>query len=212
MTQRNPWEKTLLAGLRDRLVPHGFEPKIHGQACWVKTADGRASVHLNFGRYVDHLNVTVDVGLRFDELESLKNRCRSDLSPKESQDTYTLGVDYGNLLRTGWHPWVISSQDDLPPAIKAIGQAVANTLIPWIQTYSNPDVVFQLMLNDHEAQHVCLRHVVAINAVGLAILLGKGQMVDDLIEAKTEYLQSVQDRGLPLFRRFVDCIKKRQLI
>ena len=42
--------------------------------------------------------MTVDVGIRFDELENMKNQWADGLTIREKKETYTIGVDLGNLV------------------------------------------------------------------------------------------------------------------
>ena len=39
--------------------------------------------------------MTVDVGIRFDELENMKNQWADGLTIREKKETYTIGVDLG---------------------------------------------------------------------------------------------------------------------
>ena len=59
---------------------------------------GKISMHLAFIDHPEDFHVTVDVGIRFDELENMKNQWDEGLTIKEKKETYTIGVELGNLV------------------------------------------------------------------------------------------------------------------
>ncbi len=66
-------QKNLLANVGEKLTTFGFGGKAKQQSFYRPIDGGWACVHLSFIKHADDFDVTVDVGVRFDEVEELVN-------------------------------------------------------------------------------------------------------------------------------------------
>lgn len=199
-------KSTLLKQLAVLLIKHGFEKRIYGQSIKKPIGNGTAKVHLAFIEHENDFDVKVDVGIRFDELENMKNEHNMLLTAKEKTNTSTIGVELGNISIGEPKRWTINSQEDIDSVIQSIYEEIKMFLLPFIEKYSCRENVFDLCIKeDSEANLICpLDHKRAINAVGLAIILKKEDQLNELIQTKRKYLENKNDVGLPMYLSFIE--------
>ncbi len=195
----------LMKGISISLVDLGFDSRIHGQSFWKSIEHGRAMVHLSFINHVIDFDVTVDVGIRLDELEDMINQGYSRLTENEKKNTATIGVELGNLTQGKQKRWTIASESDIDTVVIEIVDEVRNVAIPYIEKFSDLENVLEICRRDDpEAwDNSPIDYKRAINAIGLAKLMGKNELLESLIKDKTKYLQEQNDYGLPIFLEFV---------
>ncbi len=63
----------LLQGLGEALKENGYKTRTTQQDLVKKFDKGKIGIHLAFINHLEDFDVTVDVGIRFDELENMKN-------------------------------------------------------------------------------------------------------------------------------------------
>jgi hypothetical protein len=199
-------KSTLLKQLAVLLIKHGFEKRIYGQSIKKPIENGTAKVHLAFIEHENDFDVKVDVGIRFDELENMKNEHNMLLTAKEKTNTSTIGVELGNISIGEPKRWTIISKDDIDSVIQSIYKEIKMFLLPFIEKYSCRENVFDLCIKeDSEANLICpLDLKRAINAVGLAIILKKEDQLNELIQTKRKYLEDKNDVGLPMYLSFIE--------
>lgn len=206
---RKELKSKLLRNICNRLVKYGFEQKVYGQSFKKKIKDGVAKIHLSFIDHVDDFDVTVDVAIRFDNLEELINHNNKLLTKREKKETCTIGVEMGNLIEGEQKRWTIVDDSDIEPVSQSIFNIIEKVTIPYIQQYSDMETVFHLTVKDDSIATLnCpIDYVRAMSAVGLAKILGKTEMMEEIIEQKTKYLEEKDDFGLPWFKEFVEYVK-----
>ncbi|WP_433958671.1 hypothetical protein [Cytobacillus horneckiae] len=188
------------------LTEEGFGKRIYGQSIKKPIDNGTATIHLAFINHVDDFDVTVDAGIRFDELENMKNESNLLLTSKEKARTSSIGVELGNISIGKPKRWTIKSEGNIDLVTQSIFEDIKLVLLPFIEKYSCPEKVFELCIkDDSEAKLICpLDDKRAINAVGLAIILKKEDELNELIQKKKKYLEEKQDMGLSMYLGFIE--------
>ncbi|HDR4456117.1 hypothetical protein COJ79_31040 [Bacillus thuringiensis] len=186
----------LLQGLGEALKENGYKTRTTQQDLVKKFDKGKISIHLAFINHPEDFHVTVDVGIRFDELENMKNQWDEGLTIKEKKETYTIGVELGNLVHREQKRWRVEKEEDILPVTMDILKEVKEYFIPYIDKYVDVENVFDLCVRDDDEAR-------AKNAIGLALLLNKEEMLEQIIEKKKEYLKTRDKFELELFENFL---------
>lgn len=206
---------TLLNLLAANMLPHGFGSTVRGQSLWRNFPDGRASIHLQFIEHSDDFDITCDVAIRFDELEDMINTDNKLLSRKEKRDTYSLGIELGNLRDGVQKRWTVRSPDDIESVAKQIAKMVSEVAVPYIEEFSIMTNALQLLSrDDREAwAHSPIHDGRAKRAIGLATLVGVDKKsMEELIEQKRAFLSERADFGLENFLGFAARVIGKELI
>ncbi|MGR6002140.1 hypothetical protein ACT7C0_02755 [Bacillus cereus] len=196
----------LLQDLGEELKEDGYKTRITQQSFVKKFDKGKISMHLAFIDHPEDFHVTVDVGIRFDELENMKNQWDEGLTIKEKKETYTIGVELGNLVHREQKRWCVEKKTDILPVTIDILKEIKQYFIPYIDKYVDIENVFDLCVRDDD--EVALLGTTfegyrAQNAIGLALLLNKEEMLEQIIEKKKEYLKTRDKFQLELFENFL---------
>ncbi|MCU7662426.1 hypothetical protein ACFCVQ_21100 [Bacillus thuringiensis] len=196
----------LLQGLGEGLKEDGYKVRIIQQSFVKKFDKGKISIHLAFINHPEDFHVTVDVGIRFDELENMKNQWDEGLTIKEKKETYTIGVDLGNLVHREQKRWCVEKETDISLVTIDILKEVKQYFIPYIDKYVDMENVFDLCVRDDEEAALLgttFEGYRAQNAIGLALLLNKEEMLEQIIEKKKEHLKKRDKFQLDLFENFL---------
>ncbi|MCG1025142.1 hypothetical protein [Dehalobacter sp.] len=207
MNDKKQAKNIILQKISTYLIQYGFDKKIHGQSFWKPIVEGRAMVHLSFINHENDFDITVSVSIRFDALEELINADNALLKPKEKLMTSSIGVELGNLTEGRQKRWSIYDESDVDPAVKSICEITDDAAIPYIEKYKNIETTYEMMLRDDQEifTFAPLHHRRAMNAVGLAKLLGKDN-IQEIGEAKRKFLSERNDYGLGMFNKFLEKI------
>lgn len=173
------------------LTVYGFQKRIFGQSLRKPFEGGYAVVHLTFINHEDDFDITVDVGIRFDQLENLIHENNNLITEKEKAQTCTIGVEIGNLTIGEQKRWTVKDENDIEFVSQDIFRSIKGVVIPYINKYSNIENVFHLCLKDDQeaSLNAPIAYVRAMHAVGLAKLLNKTELLEDVIQQKMKYLQ-----------------------
>lgn len=196
----------LLQGLGEALKENGYKTRTTQQDLVKKFDKGKISIHLAFINHPEDFHVTVDVGIRFDELENMKNQWDEGLTIKEKKETYTIGVELGNLVHREQKRWRVEKEEDILPVTMDILKEVKEYFIPYIDKYVDVENVFDLCVRDDDEAGLIgtiFDGARAQNAIGLALLLNKEEMLEQIIEKKKEYLKTRDKFELELFENFL---------
>ncbi len=203
-------KKVLLNKIAGFLANYGFNNRIYGQSFWKPLNIGRGMIHLHFINHTNDFDVTVSVSIRFDKLEEMINKNNILLKVNEKNLTSTIGVELGNLTKGVQRRWTVKGVDDIEFVACDICKMIVKAALPYIEKYKDMDTVFEMIMRDDPDVWMLspLRHRLAMNAVGLAKLLNKNELLDEIIRAKTKYLEEKNDYGLQLFIQFANKISK----
>jgi hypothetical protein len=198
-------QKQLLVGVGFVVQEYGFNPKPRGQTFRISKPFGWASIHLSF---IPHppadFDVTIDVALRIDAIENLVNEDEKLLTKSEKSQTATIGCELGNLSAGKQHRLSIASESDVQSTVGAIKTMVESIALPYIERYSNPNELFQVISsNDPSAWlHSPIHGARCKRALAAAVVLKKYDCVLELIQKSEAFLTSQNDFGLHAFRTF----------
>ncbi len=207
-------KKKLLKEVNDFLLKYGFEKKIYGQSLRKPIEGGKAFIHLSFINHVNDFDITVSVAVRIDAMEAMANAANRFLTEKEKKksDSATIGVELGNLSGVGQKRWTITNENDIPSVVVSISKDIIEIAFPFIEKYKDANAIFKTMLRDDPAVWTVapFHYSRAINAVGLAKLLNRDEMLDSIIADKTKFLEERNDYGLQMFLDFVKTVENKQ--
>ena len=211
MTQIKELEKALLTKLSEHVGKYGFDTKVKGQSFYKQMPFGRLAFHLSFIKHKTDFDVTVDVAVRFDELEELVNQHENRLSKAHRKGTFSLGVELGNLSKGRQKRWTVANLEDVKPVAGSIMDAFVAIALPYLEKYSDKETALDTLSGDDKAAwlHSPFHDARAKRAIGLAFLLGDQERFSRLAAAKTEFLKSRNDFGLTSFLQFRDALENR---
>jgi hypothetical protein len=209
MSDLKALKDNLLKRVLNYLVDHGFEKKIYGQSFRKKIDGGRQNIHLGIIKHDNDFDITVSAGIRFDMLEDLKNEDNKLLNEKEKKETSTFGVELGNITEGAQNRWTVVEESDIEPVVKGIYKYILHSGFPFLEKYNNMENAFELVKRDDPDVWIfdALHNRRAMNAVGLAYLLKRYDVIGSIIETKTKFLKERNDFGLQTFLQFADKIK-----
>ncbi|GGI17871.1 hypothetical protein [Gottfriedia solisilvae] len=199
----------LLDQLHKQLSIYGYKKNTSRQQLWKPFEFGKVAIHLSFINHLDDFDITVDVGIRFDELEEMKNMNNGLLNQKEKKQTFSIGTELGNLIVGKQRRWTIIEESNIENISNSIFSAIKEIAFPYIDKYSIKENVFNDCLSDGEESIVLtgIDYVRAMNAVGLAKILNKVDEIEQIIEDKTKFLEDKNDFGVSMFCNFVKTIQ-----
>lgn len=211
MKQIKELEKALLTELSEHVGEYGFDTKVKGQSFYKQMPFGRLAFHLSFIKHKTDVDVTVDLAVRFDELEELVNEYENRLSKAQRKDTFSLGVELGNLSEGRQKRWTVANLEDVEPVARSIMNSFAAVGLPYLEKYSDLPTALEVLSGDDRAAwlHSPFHDARAKRALGLAFILGDRERFSQLADAKTEFLRSRNDSGLTSFLQFKDALEHR---
>jgi len=203
-------QKLLLNEMASVVEKYGFERKVHGQSFRMPKPFGWAAFHLSFVPHAEiDFDVIANVALRVDAVQELIHQDGNDLSKKEKQATATFGCELGNLSQGKQRRWKIASENDIKPVMASIENALVTTALPYIERYSNLEEMFEVLCrNDRDAWlHSPFHHYRGMNALALAVVLGKQDRVEHIIEESEAFMRSIKDPNLGFFQPFASKVR-----
>jgi hypothetical protein len=197
-------QKKIHHGVCERMARFGFARE--GTRRMVRVLDGITdSVHLSYIEHEADFDVTVDIAIRVGPVEEMVNRGNALLTPKERAATSTIGCDIGNLERGERYRWSILKEVDIPAAVQAIAEKLAETGLPYFERFHDLGTVYEVLSGDDRGAWLhCPIHVErAKRACALLLVMGRENELPALVENKRSFLQNRGDPGLTGFERFV---------
>lgn len=207
MSNRKQLKSEIIKKVLSHLLKYDFDKKVHGQSFWKSIDNGRAMVHLSFIDHESDFDITVSVSIRFDALEDMINEDNKLLKPKEKLETSSIGVELGNLTEGTQKRWSIYDESDIDSVVRGICRVIDEAAIPYIEKFRNMETALEMMIRDDQESWTFapLHHRRAMNAIGLAKLLGKDD-IERINEVKKEFLSERNDFGLAMFNSFSERI------
>lgn len=202
-------QRLLLKEMLAVVVKHGFERKVYGQSFRMPKPFGWAAFHLAFVPHGEiDFDVIANVALRVDAVEQMIHE-DDDLSKKEKLETATFGCELGNLSEGKQRRWKIASERDIKPVVASIEAALESIALPYIERYSDLEEMFAVLSrNDPDAWlHAPFHHYRGMHALALAIVLGKHDRVNSIIEQSEAFMKSINDPNLRFFQPFAEKIR-----
>ncbi|MCS0320534.1 hypothetical protein [Vibrio diabolicus] len=202
-------QKKLLADLGEKLSVFGFNMKPKKQSYYRPTNNGWDCVHISFIDHDSDFDVTLDIAIRFNDVENLVNSNNEMLTSKEKSETSTLGVEIGNLSMNERLRWKVSSQEQLPTVIDSILKEYKTSGEEYFSKYSSLESVHKLLSSDEKIvwKHCPFHATRAKKAIAIAYLLGQSD-IKDQINHKKQFLEDIKDFGLPSFLSFIEVLEQ----
>jgi hypothetical protein len=196
--------RSFLKQIEVRLAQLGFS-KTTGQTFEKGASYGRTAVHVTLIEHSEDFDVTVDVAVRFDEVEKLVHRSSKLLSKKEKLQTFTLGAELGNIEKGKPHRWAISSESSIASVIDEILKKLNDVGFPYMERYSEPGAAYEVLAKDDRSVwvHSPIHIERAKRAYALLSIIGKRDELAELAERKVAFLKSLNDPAMPLFQKFL---------
>lgn len=151
----------------------------------------------------------MDVGIRFDELEEMKNIHNALLSAKEKNKLLVLVQNSVMCLNVNKR-WTINRETDIELISNNIYKTIEKVAFPYIEKYLNMENAFKGCLNDGKESWLItgIDSKRAMNAVGLAKILNKTEQIDEIIQYKIKFLEEKNDFEFNLFTNFTNVIRE----
>lgn len=200
-------QKKLLASVGEKLAAFGFGKRAKQQSFYRAIEGGWACVHLSFIEHADDFDVTVDVAVRFNDVEDLVNSKNKLLTKREKLGTSTLGVELGNLSTDEQKRWNISSEDQISSATDSIMDAFDKLGEPYLLKFSSMDNAHKLLSSDEKNswKHCPFHATRAKKAIAIAKLLGQTD-IQNQISTRRQFLEDKKDFGLSDFVSFTNSL------
>ena len=144
--------KKLLGEVGSLLQPLGFAPRPVGQSFRMPKPFGWASIHLGFVKHppID-FDVVVNVAIRVDRVqEVIISKDDPLITDADRGNSATVGCEFGNLRGTGQHRWTIAREEHVRPVALEITSACEETLLPFIEKYSDLRILHDTLVADAE--------------------------------------------------------------
>jgi hypothetical protein len=202
--------KALLNRVGEKVKVYGFK-KAAGPHFIKKAPPGGYALHLTFINHPDDFDVTADVAVRFDDVEDLLNEHKDFLTPKQKRETFSLGVELGNLVEGKPRRWTVVDAGDIEGVADSIAAAFVNIGLPYMEKYSDPEQALAVFSGEDRDSwlHSPFDHERAKRAIALALLTKGPERFNEIAVAKTNYLAAKNDPGLQQFLTLRAALEKR---
>jgi hypothetical protein len=142
-------EKALLSEVGSFLHRYGFDSKPVGQSFRLAKPYGWASIHLAFVRHPPtDVDVIVNVAIRIDAVQDAIQESDKLITDMDRKNSATVGAELGNLKGAGQQRWTIASAEAIHPVALEILTECEATLLPFIERYSDMDVLLETLTTD----------------------------------------------------------------
>jgi len=166
---------------------------------------GRWFVHVAIIEHEFDFDVTVDVSIRFDEVEDLALRDEQLLTTAEKLESATLGVELGNWVENSQKRWAIRAPDDLNGAVSGIIEMIVEHGVPFLRSHTNIQDAYEALRCDSPVSDLVapIAHERSKRVIAIAFLNEGLFDFPKVVERETVYLRRNSDPGLSLFLKFV---------
>ena len=189
-SQMPGWRAGVLTGVGQEVARHGFPDTPKRQSFEKPVPGGLWCLHLSFIRHHIDFDITADVAIRFDAVEEFLAANLPLESAEATSKHFTMGVELGNLSRGRYIRWTVARSGHVRKAVKGIAHAFRSIALPYFEEYSDPERALAVLSKDDELArtHSPIHLSRALRAVAMAHILGKRDLVDELVEKKKQFL------------------------
>lgn len=202
--------KTLLLLLEEKLRDRGFRKNLSKQALSRKTEYGSQTIHLSLVSQMSHIDVFVDLALRLDQLENLVDSNTTGwVYEKQRQETNSIGIDLGQLIDpSSSKAWPVDKSSDLDSVAESITFDIVLFGLPFLEKCSDIGRAFSILCGpEADLLNIIPLHK-ALNRVGLAFLLSKTELFEDLTHREVLRLQEIPYSGVDILIEFSEALRK----
>lgn len=191
----------LLESLEKRFSNSGFRKS--AGVFYKKTDFGMYSFHICFIDVGISVDVTADVGIRFDDLENLihENVENSWLTEKEKKQTFSIGSEFGRLIFGNQKRYEINNEQEIEGAADLIMEDFKTVGEHYLNKYSDLSIVFETLLKrDRSAELLnAFPNRRAMNLIGIGLILGKENLCAIADEIKKDLRDEDEVKTFELF-------------
>ncbi len=199
-------KRALLDRLGGGLKSEGFRTRVSEQALVRKGSETTDCVHVAFISQGGTLDFTIDVAVRYEDVEDLVNRA-TDVPRKLWSRTASLGAELGNIERGAFYRWEGLSSESLEEHASEGLETVRRVGLPFFDRFLARDEALRILLaDDKNAWRYCpVHHARAIRAVAMLLVdSAPEERMADVVRAKLNFLRQRPSHEERLFRRFLD--------
>ena len=205
-------KKLILSGIAECAARDGFTSKISEQAFYLAKPFGRCIIHIGFipHRTVD-VDITADIAVRINVVETLVNENRANLSAREAESTATLGGDVGNLSEGKQKRWNLTAVNQSSEVSCLIYSKIREIAWPFFDRYSDMRNILTVLTSSAPRDWVLSpgHSARSCRAVALAFALGGGDNISAVVQICESLLLEKDPDALPEFSAFVDILKAK---
>lgn len=157
-------KKILIESISNVLGPHGFK-KCAPQRFTRRFEGGTYEVHITIVKHPNDYDVLIDLGIRFDAIESM-------ISEDNQLDRSTLGIELGYLIAGEPLRWTVVDENDVKKTCKDICELYKEYCSDYFFTYSDLNNVYKLLSDPIEGpKHSPVHYLRLVRTIAIAILL-----------------------------------------
>ncbi|QHG70133.1 MULTISPECIES: hypothetical protein [Ensifer] len=203
----------LLLGIKRNTSELGFRYNSATRSFRKKVGNTEFSFHLSVVRHQHDFDIVADLGVRYLDVEKLAwglmppHPLRDDLK----FDTWTMGVEVGNLTQGSQLRWGVAGEKDVDEAISKITAIFHSVALPYFEKYSTPESAYVMLQRDDRMSELNspLRVKRWERIIALAYFL-EPQRLSYWISKGRNALVEASDRQSDEFEQFAEALLARQ--
>lgn len=198
-------EQDLIDAMAEEISRYGFSKNASQQSFIRAVGIGQWILHLSFVEHEGDFDVTADVAIRVEAVETMINKSNRLLTSTEKKRTATCGAEVGNIVDGRQRRWTVSNPGDINPTAAAIAKEFRVFGIPYLERFSDLKTMLQ-QLTQHDKSawlHSPIHPMRCKTIVALAMVLEEHDQASVLATTCAEFLKSRNDPGLQSFRQFL---------
>lgn len=207
MTELQNCRRALMQDVGRLVEPLGYKPILSQQMFVRRFSEGKTALHLAFIKHPGDFDVVANVAIRLNQLEDILNGARSYLGDDKKRGTYSFGAELGNISRVGQVRWTVRALDDTKVVAQELVTYFKKVGLPFIAGATTIEEAYRILTESEDLARLYLapRSRRAESTVALAKLLGKSN-VSQIAKTNMNWLEDVNDAGLPQYKQFLDSI------
>lgn len=203
-------QQLIFADVGRQIMQHGFKPRIADQLFYKAISNKRFAIHLSFINHETDFDLTLDVAIRFNDLEKMVNETEPFLSQYLKNKTYSLGAELGNISEGKQKRWTFGNTNDVQSNIVLLMQSISDIGLPYLVKYSDMQEAFNV-LNDPSTGwlHSPIDLARSKRILGLTFLLKRYDLFLEIASSKIELLKSKHNTELNSFISFKEFLENK---
>ncbi len=202
-----------LVGIKRITSELGFRYNSSTRSFRKKVGNSEFSFHLAFIRHQRDFDIVADLGVRYLNVEKLA----WGLTPPHPLldglkfDTWTMGVEVGNLTQGSQIRWSVAGEKDVDEAVSKITAIFHSVALPYFEKYSTPESAYVMLQRDDRISELNspLRVKRWERIIALAYFL-EPQRLGYWISKGRNALVEARDRQTDEFEQFAEALLARQ--
>ena len=213
MDNKGHIQDLLMERLGSRIEHLGFIRNVRSRRFQKKVPLGKYSLHVTFIPHRDDLDLTADVGIRFDSLQSLVHEVhehyRAPFFPeREKKNTFSFGAGLGHIDGGGQLRWTVATEADVDAVAAQLAEEFKRVGLPYFDRHADPCRVLDVLISGGREAEILnsIPDKLAMNAVALAHICGRVDRLEYVADRMLSYLLQIPNSDPSVFLRFVNAI------